>query len=122
MNGIVEVSKSQHELIIIKLAKLHRSHYSFILIICLKFPIKKFKGAGEMAQRTLAALGEDPDLLPSTHIGHLTSTCNSSLKDLMPSSLSRYLHKCGTHKSTNVHTFFNLKKKLKEPMHSSYNA
>jgi hypothetical protein len=33
-----------------------------------------------MAQRTLTALGEDPDLVPSTHIGQLTSTCNSSFK------------------------------------------
>ena len=42
-------------------------------------------GTGEMAQqlRALAALAEDLGSVPSTHIGQLTTVCDSSSRNLM---------------------------------------
>lgn len=51
---------------------------------------------GEAGRSTSHPKGLESD--SSTHMGWLTTTCNSSPRDLMPSSgLGGYLHTCGIH-------------------------
>lgn len=61
-----------------------------------------FLGAKKMAQwlRIFASLSKNPGSVPSTNVEWLTIPCDSSSRNLMPSSgLHGYLHACGTHKA-----------------------